>query len=125
MLPKRISTNASYTPIGALTSKIDLLKPTGRKDASGDPLPSDTWMQNLWAKIAPYRQKYTEKPETTTVEATYKITIRYVPGVSTDMIVQSEGKLYNIESVNDVQGNKAELELMCYLRNDGASGIPT
>lgn len=124
MSTRRISTGNAYTPIGAYNSKIDLLKPVNRRDGNGDLAAPDVFAQNVWAKITPITPKYTEKPETITTEATFKIIIRYLPGVTSAMIVRSEGKIFNLQGPPlDPDGRKVEMWLMCYMRNDGVTGV--
>ena len=126
MLPRRLSTGQSYTPIGAKTSKINLLRPTGRRDALGDPLPPDVFASGIWARIQTLTSKYTEKKEQVVSESTHKITIGFMDGVTSGMLVQDvvSGAIYEIEgSPNDPDGRRVELWLMCYLRNDGRNPI--
>jgi SPP1 family predicted phage head-tail adaptor len=107
-----------------MNSKIDLLKPVNRRDGNGDLAAPDVFAQNVWAKIQPITPKYMEKPETITTEATFKIIIRYLPGVTSAMIVRSEGKIYNLQGPPlDPDGRKVEMWLMCYMRNDGVTGV--
>ncbi len=123
MQPRRLSTNTSPTPIGAMNSKIDILKLTGVKDAVGNPT-WDKFADNVWARIQTLTSTYKEKPQQNVPEATHRIVIRYIDGVTSAMRIQSGGKLYLIEGdPSDPDGQRRELWINCYMRNSGASGI--
>jgi SPP1 family predicted phage head-tail adaptor len=121
MLPPRISSNVSYTPLGAMNSKITLLNPTNRRDGNGDPVDPDVFASGVWAKIQALAQRYTDKPDQTTIRATAKIVIRYQPGITSAMLVKDEatGAIYNMMTANDPDGHRVELWLMCYISTDG------
>jgi len=124
MLPRRISTNAAYTPIGAMTSKIDILKRSTGRDANGEFKTPDVFAENLWAKIQFLTSKYTEKPQQVVSEATHKITMHFLAGVTSGMTVREGTAIYNIEGVPvDPDGRQVELWLYVYQRNDGAAGV--
>jgi SPP1 family predicted phage head-tail adaptor len=124
MLPRRISTGTNYTPIGGMTSKIDLLKPTNRRDINADQVAPDVFASNIWAKIQTLTSLYKEKTDLTTSEATHKIVIHYMDGVTSGMLVRNGGRIFNIEGTpNDPDGRRVELWINCYERNDGVTGV--
>jgi SPP1 family predicted phage head-tail adaptor len=119
MLPRRISTNATYTPTGAFTSKVNILKRSTARDSQGEFLAPDVFASKVWAKIQFIANKYTEKQQQNVTEATHKVIIRYLDHVTSDMLVQNGSKIFNIEAVIDPDDRKVELWMFCYERNDG------
>jgi SPP1 family predicted phage head-tail adaptor len=103
---------------GNLRTKITILQASARRDGKGEFLaPSEIAV--CWAEIAPISNMYADKQQQTVTEATWKIVIRYIDGITSGMIVQENGKTYNIEAVVDPDRKRQMLYLMCYLRNDG------
>jgi SPP1 family predicted phage head-tail adaptor len=122
MLPRRISTGFAPTPIGALNSKIDIEKVL-KRDGSGNAV-WDVFAANVWARIQTLTSTYKEKSQQSVSEATHKIVIRYMDGVTSAMRIKSEGRIYEIEgSPSDPDGSRRELWINCYMRNDGVSGV--
>lgn len=123
--PRRLSTGTAYTPIGAKTSKINILSRSHKRDSAGEFMAPDVFAPNVWAKIQFIAPKYTEKPQQTVTEATHKIVISYIARVTSEMTVQDAvtGAIYNITAANDPDGRRVELWLMCYQRNDGKPGV--
>lgn len=118
MLPRRLSTNLSYTPTGALQHRVTLSKPSAQRTASGEFVQQYESFATCWASIQMLAAKYTEKTQQVVTEATHKITIRYIPGVTSAMTVQlSDGRVWNIEAVSDPDERHVELQLFCYERN--------
>lgn len=120
MLPRRLSTNQSYTARGAMNTRIQLLKPNTTRDSSGELLPPDVFLE-CWARVQTLAPKYTEKTEQVVTEANILVIMPYVPGVTSAMLVKvvEDGSVMEIKNPNDPQGTKVELYLQCYLRNDG------
>jgi SPP1 family predicted phage head-tail adaptor len=123
----------SYTPVGAMTSQVNILQVQKRRDASGEFLqPMDVFAGPMWAYIQFKADTIKEKSEQVVTESTHKIVIRYFPGITSAMVVQDisndptgkVGKLYNLAtSPIDPDGKMMELWLMCYERDDGSRGV--
>lgn len=120
MLPRRLSDNFGYTPRGAMNRRVQLLKRSTRRDANSEFLPPDIFA-TCWAKIGPITPKYTDRPQQVVTEATYKIVIPYLAGVTSGMQVKavSTGEVFDIMVPTDPDDRQIELWLMCYQRNDG------
>jgi SPP1 family predicted phage head-tail adaptor len=120
MLPRRVSDNFAYTPRGSMNRQVQLLKPSTRRDASGEFLDPDVFA-TCWAKITSITPKYTEKKDQVVVEATHKIVIPYVDGITSEFTVKliSTGQIFLILEPNDPDQRQVELWLRCYQRNDG------
>lgn len=121
MLPRRLSTGTAYAPTGSLNQQITLLERSTQRDALGNFIDPGTFA-TCWARIEPLASKYTQDQQQIVTEATHRITIRYIPNVTTALTIQlSSGAIWNIESVLDPDGRQFELWLMAYERNDGQS----
>ena len=46
-------------------------------------------------------------------QSTYRITIRWISGITTAMRVNWGGRLFNIANTNDIEGRNRVLELTC------------
>jgi SPP1 family predicted phage head-tail adaptor len=122
VLPRRLSTNLAPTPIGARNSQIDILK-IARQDGAGNPV-WDVFAAGIWAKIQTLTSTYKEKQQQEVSEATHRIILPYMTGVTSAMVVRSDGKVYQIEGdPSDPDGGRRELWINCYMRNSGASGV--
>ena len=109
----------SYTPIGAFSTLINIMQKNSQRDANGEFL-ADVVFAQTWAAIRAMTQKYTEKQQQVVTEATNKVTIPYISGVTSAMKVQlPDGRIWNIEAVSDPDERQVELNLYCYARNDG------
>jgi SPP1 family predicted phage head-tail adaptor len=117
MLPRRLSTNLSYTPTGAMQHRVVLSKASSQRTATGEFVQRYEPFATCWASIQMLAGKYTEKTQQVITESTHKIIIRYIPGVTTAMTVQlSDGRVWNIEAVADPDERHVELQLFCYER---------
>lgn len=109
----------SYTPVGAFTTLIQLMDKNSLRDSNGEFL-ADVLFAECWASIRAISQKYTEKQQQVVTEATHKVIIHYIPGVTSEMKVKlPDGRIWNIEDVADPDERQVELNLYCYERNDG------
>jgi SPP1 family predicted phage head-tail adaptor len=109
----------SYTPIGAFSVLINLMQRNSLRDTNGEFLPDVVFAQ-CWAAIRAITQKYTEKQQQVITEATHKVIIHYLAGVTSALKVQlPDGRIWNIEAAADPDERQVELNLYCYERNDG------
>lgn len=109
----------SYTPLGAFEHRIQLMQQNSLRDSNGEFL-ADIVVAECWAAIRAIAQKYTEKQQQVVTEATHKVIIHYIPGVTSNLKVKlADGRIWNIEAVADPDERQVELNLYCYERNDG------
>ena|SRR5579884_3623248 len=102
-----------------MQQQIQLLEQNSQRDKNGEFL-SPTIFAQLWAKVEALAGKYSEKSQQVVSEATHKVTIHYLPGVTSAMKVQLNSRVFNVEYVADPDERQVELWLFCYERNDGA-----
>lgn len=110
--------------VGLLNRRINLLVYTEIEDDYGftHQTLADAIGHSIWARIEPargrtYYEQYKDK-----VELLTKITIRYRPEITEDMIVRYGNKDYKIMSVIDPYESHIKLELMCNLKKRGEDG---
>ena len=117
MLPRRLSNNVAYAPAGSLNQRITLVQLSESRSATGAVVSTHEPVATVWARIGALTSKYTEKSEAVITEATHRVTIRYISGVTTANLVQiSDGRLWEIQAVLDPDERHVELQLFCYER---------
>jgi SPP1 family predicted phage head-tail adaptor len=117
MLPRVLSNNSGYASTGSLNNQVTLLKASSSRTPTGEFVQSHEVVSVVWASIQMLAAKYTEKPQQVVTEATHKVTIRYMPGITTANLVKTlDARIWNIESVFDPDERRVELQLFCYER---------
>ncbi len=98
---------------GRLNQKITIEQVTESRTGSG--AVQETWnaFATVWASVEPLngREYFQAQQETATV--TTRIRIRYLAGVTPKMRVNYDNRIFDIESVIDVNERHRELVLMC------------
>jgi len=67
----------------------------------------------VWAAVEPLRGREYFQMQNTQSELTVRVRIRYLPGVAGAMRVIYGDRIFNIQSVIDVDERRREMELMC------------
>ena len=97
--------------IGRLNKRITIL----RKDDTLNELNQKTKglveVKTIWASVAPVRGLERYELQKLREEITYRIYIRYLDGIRADMYIRCEGRLYEIQSVIDVDLEHKMLEI--------------
>ena len=101
---------------GKMRQKITLVKPSQSQDSYGEPL-APTTIATVFAQIQMLSQKYMEKTQIVITESTHKFTIRWMPGLTSDMQIQYDGRVFNIEAIFDPTELKRVLIIFCYERD--------
>lgn len=122
MLTKRLSTGVRYKSASELTCRITFTQPNAGQEADGTPLPETIVKTNVWANVAKWRGKETDKPQERTGQSSYQIIIRYPKAYSVDsgMNILLRNQRHNIESISDPDGQMVELHLWTFVDNDTA-----
>ena len=107
--------------IGTLDKRVKLLKYTETRDDYGMTHQAlvDAIGNSVWARIEPARGKTYYEQYRDKVEMITKVTIRYRPGITTDMLVKYGQTIYKITSVVDPYEAHVKLELMCNRKQAG------
>lgn len=117
MLPRPIN-SASYAAAGSMNQRVTLVQLSESRTETGAIVNTAEPVATVWARIEPLTSKYTEKTETVLTEATHKVTIHYLSGITTANLVElSDGRVWMIQAVLDPDERRAELQLYCYSRD--------
>jgi SPP1 family predicted phage head-tail adaptor len=119
MLPRTLATGTRYMSASGFNSLITFMDAVGAQPDGTFNTSVALW--TTWANIAMWRGKESEQPQQRNAVSSFKITMRYsesfVP--TSDMTILYHGQTYNIESVSDIDGQHVQLELWCWIENDG------
>jgi SPP1 family predicted phage head-tail adaptor len=117
ILPRKLSTGVRYMDASGFNSQITFMQAAGAEaDGTLNP-PVALW--TAWANIAMWRGKESDKPQQRNAASSFKITMRYSIEFTptSDMTIVYHGQTYNIESVSDIDGQRVQLELWCWIEN--------
>ena len=99
--------------IGILRHRATIQQLVNIDDGAGGSI--ETWenVATVWAAIEPLRgnERYTAQQVQSTL--THKVTIRYREGIKPQMRLTYEGRIFDIESVIDIEERHRWLELLC------------
>lgn len=101
---------------GYLRHKITIQKQNNNSDKQDDyGQPLDIWVDvaRSWASINPISGKEIFAAETVSSEITHKIKIRYRSGITPDMRIVFNGRIFEIKSIINFQERNIDLQLMC------------
>lgn len=100
--------------IGRMNRRITIQYQNGWDvDDEGNAIPKWDDFATVWANIRPLRGREYFEAAAVNAETTVKMLIRYRPGITPDMRVVYNGRIYNIQAVIDVYEGRRQLELMC------------
>ena len=82
-------------------------------DARGEM--TQTWSEyaNAWAEIKPVRGREYFQAHAENVAADTRIILPYLPGITSKMRVKFKSRIYDIETVINIDERNRELNLMC------------
>ena len=99
--------------IGKLRHRVTIQQLVNIDDGGGGSI--ETWQDivPVWAAIEPLRgnERYTAQQVQSTLS--HKVTIRYREGVKPQMRLTYKGRVFEVESVIDVEERHQWLELLC------------
>lgn len=97
---------------GKLRHKILIEKVTETINDAGEV--TENWVEfaNIWAQIMPLVGREYWSSRQIESEVTGKIRIRYLPGITPKMRINSNNKIYNIEAVINVEERNIETVLL-------------
>lgn len=98
---------------GELRHRVTIQQPVESRNSFGEV--TVTWQDvaTVWAAIEPLRGREFWEARQTVAEMDVRIRIRYRSGITPKMRVVWGSKVYDIESVIDVESRRKELHLMC------------
>lgn len=99
--------------IGRLRHRVTIEQKSVTRSAIGEEVVSWVAFATVWAEVAPLRGREFFAAQQTQSSVDYKVTMRYLAGVTREMRIVWDGLPLDIVSVIDVEGRRAVLELMC------------
>ena len=82
---------------GVLRHRITFLHMVEKENEVGDTVFVEEPFKTVWASVEPLRGRDYFEARKIQSEATHKITIRYLPGVTPDMKIEFKGRMFEIE----------------------------
>jgi SPP1 family predicted phage head-tail adaptor len=108
-------------PAGRLRHRIDLVAPTNAQDTTGGiSLANNVVYANVWAAIEAVNTKDSLAVGSFVSQSTHKVTIRYLPGVTSRLQVWFSGRQFQIQGVLNPDERTKQLVLWCLEINDSA-----
>ena len=98
---------------GDLCHSITILSATASSDASGNIATYTPFLTGVRAKIDPVRGVELIRSGQDVTQTFITVTIRYVPGITSQMQVQAYHGLYSIRSIENVLERNRVLKLLC------------
>lgn len=101
--------------IGRLNRRVTIMQRTERADEMGQIVNTDfDDLKTVWATIAPLRGRELWEAQKVNPVMYYRITIRYLEGLSPDMRVRMpDGKIMDITAIVDKEYRHEYQEIMC------------
>lgn len=85
-------------------------------DECGASIPQYVDWKKVWAAVEPLRGKEYLEAQKIRAETTYRIKIRYLNGITTNMQILFEDKILDIQNIIEINKQKKEIHLMCIER---------
>lgn len=100
--------------IGRMKHRITIQKYIESKNEYGEVIKNWVDFKTVWASVEPILGRKFFMAETVNSEITHEITMRYIPGVKTNMRVKFKDRIFEQKAppINVRESNK-ELKLMC------------
>ena len=99
--------------IGAMRHRITIETPTRVSDGMGGA--TITWATHAtaWSKVEPMSANQVFWARHLEHRVTHKITLRYVAGITSDMRVSFESRIFHIKGIRDLEERNRFIELTC------------
>lgn len=93
---------------GRLRHRITFLHPVKEKNEVGDTVLAERPWKTVWASVEPLRGREYFEARKIQSEATHKITIRYLTGITPDMKIDFKNRIFEIEGppINPEERNR-------------------
>lgn len=97
--------------IGELGKRITLLQVTTTIDENGFARDEEMELAIVWAAVSNLHGKEYFAAKAVQAENTIKFTIRYRPGITSNMKIRFQDRLFNITDIDDIKYRKKYLEI--------------
>ncbi len=99
--------------IGRMGQRIEFCRMEETEDAMGQTIVSPVPFLKVWADISEKNGAERSVADKLRAENYFKITVRYIEGITTDMLVLWKGRLLEIKSAINLYERDRILELEC------------
>lgn len=97
--------------IGRLNKRITIYRKDDTPNALNQKSKGLVKIKSVWASVAPVRGNERYELQKLHEEITYRIYMRYLSGIKADMFIECEDRLFEIQSVIDVDLEHKMLEI--------------
>ena len=101
---------------GKFNKRINILTTVEGTNVVGDTILTPTIFKTVWASVSPIRGRDYVEAKKYQAELTYKITIRYLTGVTPDMQIQFKTRIFLIQDIINPFEHNEMLEIMAIER---------
>lgn len=108
--------------IGRMSKRITLKRYTEVDNEIGQTTVGLTDYKTVWASIEPISGKEYTDTDRNSNQLTYRIYIRYLKGVNTDMVVDYKGTIFTITACINYRMRNEMLQLVCVEQTDEVRG---
>lgn len=98
---------------GQLRHRVTIQAQTTTQDEYGQPVQTWSDVATVWASVEDLSGREFFAAQQIAAEVTTRVTIRYRAGIEPDMRVIAGGRTLDIRSVQDPDGRRRQLVLMC------------
>lgn len=104
---------SKYPSVGELRHRVFFQRAISTDDGYGGKV--QTWINcgEAWAKIAPLSGREYFDAHQIQAEVTHRITMRYRTDLTTDLRLSAGGRVFEIESILDLNEGHQFLEVLC------------
>lgn len=106
----------SKLKIGDLRHRITFQVPSTTENEIGEEIPVYNDFKTVWASIEPLSGKEYLEANKESNEITHRIRIRYTQGITNDMRIVYKNRVFDIQSIINVNERNKELQIMCIER---------
>lgn len=99
--------------VSDLRRQVKIQQRASGVDTLGQPIPTWTDFCTSWAGIQPLSGRELEMAQAIHTEVNHMVTLRYRSGITAAMRVLYQGRIFNIQSVMDVDTRHKTLQIMC------------
>lgn len=103
---------------GDLDRRVTIQQRTDTQDSYGEPIAAWADLAEVWAQVTPVRGVERLTAEQLTSDVTTRFRIRYRAGITEQMRLSYEGRVYQIHAVLEL-GRREGLDLLASLLQEG------
>lgn len=98
--------------VGKMRHRITIQQPSDTPDGIGGNTRTWTTFATVWASIEPLNAFQIFKAQHLEHRVTHKVMIRYLAGLTSDMRISYDSRIFGIEGIKDIDETKNYFELM-------------